>query len=81
MRSWLKKLRKEKAYTQAYIAGLMQISRQSYASIEQGIRQADLDFSKAVKLSEIFGISLDDIKNFEKEDSKNEHNNRRNKNP
>lgn len=73
MRSWLRKLREEKSYTQEYVANLMQISRQSYASIEKGIRQADLAFSKAVKLSEIFGISLDDIKIFEKEDHKNEH--------
>lgn len=65
MRSWLKRLRTEKNLTQSNIAEIMQISRQQYSFIELGKRQAKLELATASKLSEIFGISLDDIRTFE----------------
>lgn len=65
MRSWLKDRRKQKKLTQAEIAQLMGISRQQYNFIENGARQADLSLSTAVKLCDIFGLSLDEIKKNE----------------
>lgn len=65
MRSWLKDRRKQKKLTQAETAQLMGISRQQYNFIENGARQADLSLSTAVKLCDIFGLSLDEIKKNE----------------
>lgn len=65
MRSWLRNRRKQKKLTQAETAQLMGISRQQYNFIESGARQADLSLSTAVKLCDIFGLSLDEIKKNE----------------
>lgn len=65
MRSWLRNKRKQKKLTQAETAQLMGISRQQYNFIESGARQADLSLSTAVKLCDIFGLSLDEIKKNE----------------
>lgn len=65
MRSWLKDRRKQKKLTQAETAQLMGISRQQYNFIENGARQADLSLSTAVKLCNIFGLSLDEVKKNE----------------
>lgn len=67
MRYWLKQLRKQRNMTQTYIAECMKISRQQYGFIESGKRQSDLNLSIAVKLSEIFDISLDEISKMEQE--------------
>lgn len=65
MRSWLRNRRKQKKLTQAETAQLMGISRQQYNFIESGARQADLSLSTAVKLCNIFGLSLDEVKKNE----------------
>lgn len=65
MRSWLRNRRKQKKLTQAETAQLMGISRQQYNFIENGARQADLSLSTAVKLCDIFGLSLDEVKKNE----------------
>ena len=65
MRSWLRNRRKQKKLTQAETAQLIGISRQQYNFIESGARQADLSLSTAVKLCDIFGLSLDEIKKNE----------------
>lgn len=65
MRQWLKNKRHEKKYTQQKMADLMGISRQQYSFIEKGERQADLTLSTATKISNIFNISLDCIKQME----------------
>lgn len=67
MRSWLRNRRKQKKLTQAETAQLMGISRQQYNFIENGARQADLSLSTAVKLCDIFGLSLDEIKKNEEQ--------------
>lgn len=72
MRSWLKKKRKEKGLTQENMAQKIGISRQYYAFIESGFRLPDLSFSIAVKISEIFNISLEQIKEYEERERKNE---------
>ena len=65
MRLWLKELREKNNYTKSYIAKLMNISRQNYAFIENGERQADMSLSTAIKLANIFNITLDDISRYE----------------
>lgn len=67
MRGWLKELRQSKNFSQAHMAELLGISRQYYNFIENGKKLPDLTFSIVVQLSEIFGISLEKIKKFEKE--------------
>lgn len=65
MRLWLKELREKNNYTKSYIAQLMNISRQNYAFIENGERQADMSLSTAIKIANIFNITLDDISRYE----------------
>lgn len=65
MRDWLKKLRENKKYTQTHMAELMGMSRQYYSFIENGDRMPDLTLSTAVKISDIFHISLNQIKKYE----------------
>ena len=45
--------------TQEDVAKEIGISRAYYVRIENGERQKDLDLSIAVKLSELFGVSVD----------------------
>lgn len=65
----IKELRLQNRLSQVEIAEKIGISRSSYLSFEQG--KNDLSLSAAVKLADIFGISLDEIKrgvkpNYEK---------------
>ncbi|MFA6423921.1 MAG: type II toxin-antitoxin system antitoxin SocA domain-containing protein [Candidatus Magasanikbacteria bacterium] len=57
----IKQLRLEKNISQSDIAQKMGISRTSYISFEQGKR--DISLSEAGVLADIFGISLEDLKN------------------
>lgn len=75
MRYWLKELREKNNYTITDMAHVMGFSRQYYSYIEKGKRLPDLTFSIAIKLSEIFKISLDDIKKFEEREPQNENQN------
>lgn len=58
MREYLKKLRKEKGYTMQVVADKIGISKQYYQRIEVGDRQQNMDITLAVKLSNVFGISI-----------------------
>lgn len=65
----IKDLRIEKGLKQEEVAEKLGISRSSYISLEQG--KTDLNLSQAVKLSEVFGISLEEVEsgsrpNYEK---------------
>lgn len=65
----IKDLRIKKGLKQEEIAEKLAISRSSYISFEQG--KTELNFSQIVKLSDIFGISLEEVKsgvrpNYEK---------------
>lgn len=71
MRVWLKDLRNTKGWTQEIVANKLGISRQAYAQIEAGERQADLHLSTASKLADIFKISLSKIRNYEEALSNN----------
>lgn len=59
MRKYLKRLREDVKMTQEDVAKEIGISRAYYVRIENGERQKDLDLSIAVKLSELFGVSVD----------------------
>lgn len=65
----IKDLRIKKGLKQEEIAEKLAISRSSYISFEQG--KTELNFSQIVKLSDIFGISLEEVEsgvrpNYEK---------------
>ena len=55
----IKSLRSKKGLKQEEIAEKIGISRSSYISFEQG--KTELNFSQIVKLSDIFGISLEEV--------------------
>ncbi|MDA3802533.1 MAG: DUF4065 domain-containing protein [Patescibacteria group bacterium] len=57
----IKKLRIEKTLSQAYLAEKIGIARTSYIDFEKG--RTELNLSEIIKLSDIFGISLEEIKN------------------
>jgi transcriptional regulator with XRE-family HTH domain len=56
---FIRELRLKKGLSQAEIAERIGISRSSYISFEQG--KAELSLSEAIKLSDIFGISLCEV--------------------
>lgn len=61
MRDWLKKLREERGLTQKQVGELLNISESYYSYIEAGDRQKMMDISLARKISNIFGISIEQI--------------------
>lgn len=67
MREYLKKLREERGYTMQFVADKLGISKQYYQRIEVGDRQQNMDITLAVKLSEIFGLSIQNIIDYEKQ--------------
>lgn len=67
MREYLKKLREEHGYTMQVVADKIGISKQYYQRIEVGDRQKNMDITLAVKLSEIFGISIQSIIEYERQ--------------
>lgn len=69
MRNWLKILRKQSSLTQEELAKKLEVSRQNYTQIETGKRQADLSLSMTVRLAEIFGITIEQIAEYENKKS------------
>ncbi len=57
---FIKELRTKKGLSQIEVAKKIGISRSSYISFEQG--KAELSLSEAVKLSDMFGITLEEMK-------------------
>jgi len=55
--SLIKDLRKKKGFSQQKISGKINISRQSYISLEQGNRK--LSLSEAEKLADVFGVPVE----------------------
>lgn len=66
MREYLKKLREEHGYTMQVIADKIGISKSYYQCIEVGKRQQNMDITLAVKLSDVFGISIQTLIEEEK---------------
>lgn len=67
MRIWLKELRAHYDVTQEEVANKLCMSTNHYANIENGKRQADLSLSVMNKISEVFGISIEQIAEYEAE--------------
>ena len=61
LRKWLKKLREESGLSQQQVADRLNITRQYYQQIEAGDRQQKMDITLRSKLSELFGISIEEI--------------------
>ena len=67
MRTWLKELRKNKNLTQAELAKILGIRQNYYCEIENGKKQPELFFATAIKLADIFGLTLEEIRSLETE--------------
>lgn len=65
MRTWLKKLRGEKSYTQDFVAQKLGMNQNTYSRLEKGIYRKDMTISIASKLSDLFNIPLSTIRNYE----------------
>lgn len=65
LRDWLKKLREDHGYTQKQVGEKLDISESYYSYIEAGDRQKTMDISLARKLSAIFGVTVEQIVEFE----------------
>lgn len=61
MRKWLKAEREQAGFTMKDMAAKLLISESYYSMIESGERQRVLDLGVAVKLAEIFGITIEQI--------------------
>ncbi len=59
--SFIKALRMERGLSQSFIGEKLGLSRPSYTAIEQGTRE--LTLQEAEKLSELFGISIEEFAN------------------
>ena len=66
MREWLKTLRENKQLTQQNVADMLGISKQYYQLIEAHERQKKMDITLMTKLSDIFGVSFNEIVQQEK---------------
>lgn len=65
MRMCLRYIRKKKGFTQNEAAMHMKITRQAYNLIEKGERQSDLNLSTMIAISDLFGLSLEEIRYLE----------------
>jgi putative transcriptional regulator len=70
MRNYLKRLREEKKLSQQGAAELLGMTRQYYNLIENGERQKKMDIPLALKLAEIFDVSVEYILEQESKVSK-----------
>ena len=53
----LRRLRKEKEYSQEYLAAKLDVTRQTISKWENGTAMPDL--KKLVELAELFGVTMD----------------------
>ena len=65
LRDWLKKARTDAGMSQQEVANNLNLTRQYYALIETGKRQKSLDILLAKKISNLFGISLEQIAEYD----------------
>lgn len=61
LRQWLKNIRESKGISQQNVAEKVGITRQYYQLIEAGERQQKMDITLIAKLSQVFGVSMNQI--------------------
>lgn len=61
MRQWLKNIRESKGISQQNVAEKVGITRQYYQLIEAGERQQKMDITLIAKLSQVLGVSMNQI--------------------
>lgn len=65
MRTWLQNARTKAGFTQQETADRLNLTRQYYTMIENGQRQKSLDILLAKKIGDLFGISLEQIAEYD----------------
>lgn len=65
MRKWLRERRTDKGMTMKELGAELGVSESYYCAIENGSRKAELSLPMAKKLSEVFGVTVDEISNLE----------------
>ena len=65
MRKWLKERRVDKGMTMKKLGEELGVSESYYCAIENGNRKAELSLPMAKKLSEVFGVTVDEISRLE----------------
>lgn len=61
LRQWLKNIRESKGISQQNVAEKVGITRQYYQLIETGERQQKMDITLIAKLSQVLGVSMNQI--------------------
>lgn len=69
MRKWLKKCRESKKMSQAELSNALGITQTYYSKIESGSRLHSLSLSMMNKLADVFGISIEQIAEYENKKS------------
>ena len=67
MRIWLRQLREGRGLAKYEAAEKLGLSQNHYGNIENGVRQADMNMSLMIKLSEVFGLTIEEIVKLETE--------------
>lgn len=65
MRGWMFTARESKGLTIKQVASALGITEGYYSLIENGKRQKKLDMTTAIKLSSVFGMSVQEIADAE----------------
>ena len=65
MRAWMKDKRQAAGFTMDDMARKLNISTPYYSMIESGERQKKMDITLVTKLSEIFGLSMEEVVKLE----------------
>lgn len=61
MRGWMKKAREKSGMTMKEVAEKLNITEAYYSLIESGERQKKLDITIAAKMSDTFGVPIEEI--------------------
>lgn len=65
MRQWLKERRSLANLNQEQVAEKLGVKQYDYSRIENGTRQKKISLEMATKLSDLFGISIEEIRELE----------------
>lgn len=66
-REYLRRLRAEKGLSSQEVADIFGMTRQNYSLIETGLAQKQMSITICTQISELFGISLDQVADYERE--------------